>query len=128
MHQTAKGQQLCFGIKAQIGVDSKTKLVQTVLASAANVHDREALPYLPHGNETRVRAKVEHVFPQMPVRQWVVTFPSARDARGVASEKVAGVVRHVRYSVSVPGGIARRTDVTPWLMLASVPGWIFFNL
>jgi len=62
MHQTAKGQQLCFGIKAQIGVDSKTKLVHTVLASADNVHDREALPYLLHGNETRVRAKVEHVF------------------------------------------------------------------
>lgn len=41
-------------MKAHVGVDSRTKLVHTVLASAANVHDREALPYLLHGNETRV--------------------------------------------------------------------------
>jgi IS5 family transposase len=54
MHQTAKGQQWYFGMKAHLGVDSKTKLIHTILASAANVHDREALPYLLHGGETRV--------------------------------------------------------------------------
>jgi len=54
MHQTAKGKQWFFGMKAHIGVDSKNKLVHTVLVSAANVHDREALPHLLHGNETRV--------------------------------------------------------------------------
>ena len=54
MHQTAKGQQWYFGMKAHIGVDSKTKLIHTVLASAANVQDRDALPYLLHGVETRV--------------------------------------------------------------------------
>ncbi len=54
MHQTAKGQQWYFGMKAHMGVDSKTKIIHTILASAANVHDREALPYLLHGRETRV--------------------------------------------------------------------------
>jgi IS5 family transposase len=54
MHQTAKGQQWYFGMKAQVGVDSRFKLIHTILASAANVHDREALPYLLHGDETRV--------------------------------------------------------------------------
>ena len=54
MHQTAKGQQWYFGMKAHVGVDSRTKLVHTVLASAANVADRDAMPYLLHGNETRV--------------------------------------------------------------------------
>jgi IS5 family transposase len=54
MHQTAKGNQWFFGMKAHVGVDSRTKLVHTILVSAANVHDREALPYLLHGNETRV--------------------------------------------------------------------------
>jgi IS5 family transposase len=54
MHQTAKGQQWYFGMKAHIGVDSKTKLIHTILASAANVADRDALPYLLHGRETRV--------------------------------------------------------------------------
>lgn len=54
MHQTAKGKQWYFGMKAHVGVDSKTKLIHTVLASAANVHDRHALPHLLHGKETRV--------------------------------------------------------------------------
>ena len=54
MHQTSKGQQWYFGMKAHLGVDSRTKLVHTILASAANVHDSLALPHLLHGNETRV--------------------------------------------------------------------------
>lgn len=54
MHQTAKGQQWYFGMKAHLGVDSKTKLIHTILASAANVTDAAALPYLLHGAETRV--------------------------------------------------------------------------
>ena len=54
MHQTAKGQQRYFGMKAHIGVDSQTKLIHTVLASVANVADAPALPHLLHGKETRV--------------------------------------------------------------------------
>lgn len=54
MHQTAKGQQWYFGMKAHLGVDSRTKLVHTILASAANVADALALPHLLHGGETRV--------------------------------------------------------------------------
>jgi IS5 family transposase len=54
MHQTAKGQQWYFGMKAHIGVDSKTKVIHTILASAANVADALALPHLLHGKETRV--------------------------------------------------------------------------
>ena len=54
MHQTAKGKQWYFGMKAHVGVDSKTKLIHTILASAANVSDVDALPYLLHGRETRV--------------------------------------------------------------------------
>jgi IS5 family transposase len=54
MHQTAKGKQWYFGMKAHVGVDSRTKFVHTILASAANVADRDALPYLLHGKERRV--------------------------------------------------------------------------
>jgi hypothetical protein len=39
MHQTKKGNQWYFGMKAHIGVDSKTKIVHTVTATPANVHD-----------------------------------------------------------------------------------------
>ena len=54
MHQTAKGNQWYFGMKAHVGVDSQTKLIHTVCASAANVADALALPHLLHGHETRV--------------------------------------------------------------------------
>ena len=54
MHQTKKGNQWYFGMKAHVGVDSKTKLIHTILASAANVADPDALPHLLHGKETRV--------------------------------------------------------------------------
>ncbi len=42
------------GAKAHIGVDSQTKLVHSVAATAANVHDSQVLPQLLHGQETRV--------------------------------------------------------------------------
>ena len=54
MHQTRKGNQWYFGMKAHIGVDSKTKVIHTVVATAANVHDSTVLPDLLHGEETRV--------------------------------------------------------------------------
>jgi IS5 family transposase len=54
MSQTKKGNEWHFGMKAHIGVDSKSKLVHSVAASPANVHDSQALPHLLHGNETRV--------------------------------------------------------------------------
>lgn len=54
MHQTRKGNQWYFGMKAHIGVDSKTKLIHHVVATAANVHDSQILGDLLHGKETRV--------------------------------------------------------------------------
>jgi transposase, IS5 family len=54
MHQTRKGQQWYFGMKAHLGVDSETKLIHAVVATAANVHDATVLPELLHGDETRV--------------------------------------------------------------------------
>lgn len=54
MHQTAKGRQWYFGMKAHLGVDSRTKLIHTVTATAANVADSTVLPPLLHGQERRV--------------------------------------------------------------------------
>jgi len=54
MHQTKKGKQWYFGMKAHIGVDSKTKVIHAVVATAANVADSTILPDLLHGEETRV--------------------------------------------------------------------------
>ncbi len=54
MHQTKKGNQWYVGMKAHIGVDSQTKLIHSVAATAANVHDSQVLPKLLHGQATRV--------------------------------------------------------------------------
>jgi IS5 family transposase len=53
-HQTRKGNQWYFGMKAPIGVDSQSKIIHAVVATAANVHDSQVLPDLLHGEETRV--------------------------------------------------------------------------
>ena len=39
MHQTKKGNQWHFGMKAHIGVDADSGLVHSVIGTAANVHD-----------------------------------------------------------------------------------------
>src|SRR5207245_915610 len=52
MHQTKKGKQWYFGMKAHVGVDSKTKIIHTAVATAANVADSAVLPDLLHGEET----------------------------------------------------------------------------
>jgi transposase, IS5 family len=52
MHQTKKGNQWYFGMKAHTGVDKDSGLVHTVGISAANLHDSQAMNELLHGQET----------------------------------------------------------------------------
>src|SRR4029077_12020970 len=52
MHQTRKGNQWYFGMKAQFGVDSRTKLIYAVVATPANAADSTVLLALLHGQET----------------------------------------------------------------------------
>jgi len=54
MHQTRKGNQWYFGMKAHIGVDSASKMIHSVVATAANVHDSQMLEDVLHGEERRV--------------------------------------------------------------------------
>lgn len=54
MHQTRKGKQWYFGLKAHIGVDSKQGTVHSVCTTAASVADKHMLPHLLHGEERKV--------------------------------------------------------------------------
>ena len=56
MHQTKKGNQWHFGMKAHIGVDADSGLVHTVVGTAANVNDVTQAHALVHGDETDVFA------------------------------------------------------------------------
>ena len=56
MHQTKKGNQWHFGMKAHIAVDAESGLVHTVTATAANEADVEQVADLLHGKEDAVWA------------------------------------------------------------------------
>ena len=76
MHQTRKGQQWYFGMKAHVGVDSRTKLIHAVVATAANVHDATVLPDLLHGEETRVWGDQAYCGQRAVIREHA---PNAKD-------------------------------------------------
>jgi len=52
MHQSKKGNQWYFGMKAHIGVDAESGLVHTVCSTAGNVNDVVQANSLLHGEET----------------------------------------------------------------------------
>jgi IS5 family transposase len=56
MHQTRKGNQWYFGMKAHIGADRDSTLVHTVVVTAANVADVTKTSELLHGQEQQVHA------------------------------------------------------------------------
>ncbi len=76
MHQTKKGNQWYFGMRAHLGVDSGTTLIHAVVATAANVADGTVLPALLHGRETRVWGDQAYRSQRAAIRR---TAPRARD-------------------------------------------------
>lgn len=109
MHQTCKGRQWYFGMKLHIGVDSKTKLIHSLTATAANVHDGKVLGDLLHGDETRVYGDQAYQGQKAAIRQ---NAPNAKDftnqrcrCRGVVDEVERGKNRtksSVRAKVEHP--------------------------
>jgi transposase, IS5 family len=54
MHQTRKGKQWYFGMKVHVGVDSRSKVIHSVVTTPANTADCKVLGQLLHGEERRV--------------------------------------------------------------------------
>ena len=115
MHQTRKGQQWYFGMKLHLGVDSKLKLIHSLLTSAANVHDGTVLGELLHGEETRVYGDQAYRGRQAVIRAHA---PQAKDFtnrryryRGVVDEVERGKNRtksSVRAKVEHPFHVIKR--------------------
>jgi IS5 family transposase len=80
MHQTKKGNEWHFGMKAHIGVDAESGLVHTVIGTAANVSDVACAGQALHGAETVVYAdagytgvdKRPEIVTEHGEKQWVV--------------------------------------------------------
>jgi IS5 family transposase len=115
MHQTKKGNQWYFGMKAHLGVDSRTKLIHAATATAANVADGTVLPELLHGSETRVWGDQAYRGQREAIRRRA---PRARDFtnrryrhRGVvnAVERAKNRTKSkVRAKVEHPIGVIKR--------------------
>ena len=80
MHQTKKGNEWHFGMKAHVGVDADSGLVHTVIGTAANVSDIQCASQALHGEEkaayadagyTGVEKRSEVVAEHAEVR-WIV--------------------------------------------------------
>jgi IS5 family transposase len=56
MHQTKKGNQWHFGLKAHIGVDARTGLTHSFTTTSANEHDLNQAANLLHGDENFIFA------------------------------------------------------------------------
>jgi len=61
MHQTKKGNEWHFGMKAHIGVDADSGLVHSVVGTAANVSDVSQAHALLHGHEEEAFADAGYI-------------------------------------------------------------------
>ncbi|MBC7353242.1 MAG: IS5 family transposase [Thermogutta sp.] len=76
MGSTKKGNQWHFGAKVHVGVDSRTKVIHSLVVTPANVHDSQVLPELLHGGETRVLGDKAFAGQKRAIREGA---PRARD-------------------------------------------------
>ena len=76
MHQVRKGNQWYFGMKTHIGVDSKTKLIHSIVVTPANCHDSQVLGDLLYREETRVWGDSGYAGQKEVIRE---TSPNAKD-------------------------------------------------
>lgn len=76
MHQPRKGNQWYFGMKTHIGVDSKTRLIHSIVVTPVNCHDSQVLSDLLHGDESRVRGDSAYSGQGETIKQYS---PAAKD-------------------------------------------------
>jgi IS5 family transposase len=119
MRQTRKGNQWYFGMKAHIGVDSATKVIHTVVATAANVADGTILPDLLHGNETRVWGDQAYRGQREAIRE---VAPAARDFTNRRC-KHRGLVNEVEKAKNRTKSRVRARVEHPFLIIKRVFGF-----
>ena len=97
MHQTKKGNQWYFGMKAHLGVDAHSGLVHTVTGTAANVADIAQTQALLHGEEKDVYADAGYLGveqrAEMATRNRVTWYVAAK--RGQVKALAEGVVKEL---------------------------------
>jgi IS5 family transposase len=121
MHQTKKGNQYYFGMKAHIGVDDESGLVHSVVGTAANVADVTQVDKLLHGEEnmvgadagyTGVEKRPEHegrgVIWQIAARRSTYKKLGKRSVLYKAKRKIEKAKAQVRAKVEHPFRVIKR--------------------
>lgn len=121
MHQTRKGKQWYFGMKAHVGVDSQTKLIHSVMTTAANAAAGTMLPHPLHGAETRVwgdqayRGQAEVLREHAPQAQdfthrryrYKDRIDEVERAKNQTKSRVRSKVEHVFAALKLPFGFVK---------------------
>ena len=94
-------------MKAHIGVDSKTRLIHSVVATPANVHDKQALPQLLHGNEHRVYGDSAYASQQELIAQ---AAPKARDFTNQKGFRNRGLTEREREKNSRKSSVRAKVE------------------
>jgi len=120
MHQSKKGQQWFFGMKAHIGVDADSGLVHTVRGTAGQVNDVVEANSLLHGQESDVFADAgyqgAHKRPDAKANvQWHVAMrPGLRklldkaDPKDALTEQIERIKASIRAKVEHPFRVIKR--------------------
>ena len=121
MHQTKKGNQYYFGMKAHIGADDESGLVHSVVGTAANVADVTQVDKLLHGDEnvvcadagyTGVEKRPEHegreVIWQVAARRSTYKKLDKRSVLYKAKRKIEKAKAQVRAKVEHPFRVIKR--------------------
>lgn len=121
MHQTKKGNQYYFGMKAHIGVDDESGLVHSVVGTAANVADVTQVDKLLHGEEnvvcadagyTGIEKREEHegreVIWQIAARRSTYKKHGKHSALYKAIRKIEKAKAQVRAKVEHPFRVIKR--------------------
>jgi transposase, IS5 family len=105
MHQTKKGNQWHFGMKAHIAVDADSGLVHTVTTTAANESDVEQIADLLHGKEQDVWADSGYRGAQARVGredlQWHIAARPSDIAKLPEGRRKTAVQKHEHRKASV---------------------------
>ena len=101
MHQTKKGNQWLFGMKAHIGADAASGLVHTVRGTAANVHDVVEANALLHGKETDVYGDAgyrgAHKRASKQTVKWHIAMGPSKRAALNKSEALDAILDEIEY-------------------------------
>lgn len=107
VHQTRKGNQWYFGMKAHIGVDSKEGIVHSLCSTAASVSDVHMLPELLHGGEKKVWGDAEYQGQSEAIHE------AAPDAQEMTSRRVkskAGVYEAENHKNRIKASVRAKVE------------------